>query len=917
MAACDFLVAGGFFRADPGLWLGTSFPSPYPSSPPIMAVLGYRSPQEVLVNRATVLSGTYDPQQLSDVALVAEDKYPLDVDLYPDEGTWQVKLENGLTSPGVRWLRLSGKNSAGDTAIDRLVYVTVSRQPLTDVDSATLKVRQDTFFKASPGDSGQLDDANKVRVEAGQTYTVRRYGIDGVHLKVEFDTAVSPVGKFGYLYRPHVELSRGDRVFCFDEEDLPDTKPGTELLWITQTTKLKAKPEDSSHLSDRQFLDLPHGETFSILGHTCVNGHFKVSFDRPPDNFGNSGYLYHPHVRIRENGTWAEFDPDALTVTVLKTTPFKKQPIASSNLPESDKYTAPVGAIYGVASYELEKSHLKVSLTENLPGFGNTGYFYADFVQLKQGDKPFEPTPVLVYTGPSEVLAGQAVTLDGTFDPQQIASVSLVAEDKYSLPVSLNRSRGTWQVRLDNGFQDAGARWLRLKGTNRQGSAISSQIIYISVLTDSLTVGQSLRLKVLRETYFKAAPVDSSRLDFRQKVEIPAGQTYKVNKYGYLDGHLKVMLEGEISPVGDFGYFFEPHVELNKGDRALSFEIEDVPDQSVSGQMLVTQTTYLKIQPVDSSSLPNSQKAELLLGETFGITGYASTAGHFRITLTESVPGFGNVGYVYWQHVQLKKGNEIIPYNPEALTATVLQATVLKRKPVSASRLSAGDKASLPVGRVYGVSSYTLEDGHIRAALTEELPGYGNTGYLFPAHVQMRRGGETFNPFPSQIELNVPYFSQRDNPRFYWSTCNVTSIAMVFYYYGVRPVGRWPLEDDLLEWVINRYGEGAQTDHAVLSALIRDYGFDHSFSTTRYWSEVETELVNRHPVVLAGDFTATGHIVTVIGYTPSGLIVHDPWGDALTGYANTEGRRLLYPNGYINRVCGPEGNIWAHFIRKR
>ena len=98
--------------------------------------------------------------------------------------------------------------------------------------------------------------------------------------------------------------------------------------------------------------------------------------------------------------------------------------------------------------------------------------------------------------------------------------------------------------------------------------------------------------------------------------------------------------------------------------------------------------------------------------------------------------------------------------------------------------------------------------------------------------------------------------------------------------------------------------------------MIRAYGFKTSFSTTRGWSDLKSELINRRPVVLAGSFTATGHILTVIGYTSTGYIVQDPWGNALTGYSDTEGRKLLYPYSYLDQVAGPDGNIWAHFISR-
>jgi hypothetical protein len=75
------------------------------------------------------------------------------------------------------------------------------------------------------------------------------------------------------------------------------------------------------------------------------------------------------------------------------------------------------------------------------------------------------------------------------------------------------------------------------------------------------------------------------------------------------------------------------------------------------------------------------------------------------------------------------------------------------------------------------------------------------------------------------------------------------------------------------------------------------------------------ELVNRRPVPIAGDFTASGHILCIIGYNQSGYIVNDPWGDAITGYSDVYGGGLMYPYGYMDEVCGPDGNVWAHFIR--
>lgn len=700
------------------------------------------------------------------------------------------------------------------------------------------------------------------------------------------------------------------------QSDAPSAvPPGFSLLSISQTTKLKTKPEDSSQLAPHQQVELLKGQSFYILGYASIEGHFRVTLSREIPGFGKTGYLYWPDVKITKDGKEVRFDPNAVLLTLLKKTAFKKRPADPATLKPAEKISLSAGMVYGVAGYLLEAGNLKVSLTENIPGFGNTGYLSPDAVQLSRSGNSLSDARVTGFNGPTEVLAKQPTTLTGTFDPLQVASVELVAEDKYPLAVTLNRSQGTWQVKLSRGFQEAGARWLRLKGKDSTGKAVSSQLVNITVSTNAATVGKSLILKTVKDTFFKVAPVDSSSLNAQQKVLVRAGKTFSVSKYGLVDGHLKVTLSSPLEPVGNFGYFYEPYVQLSKGSQILKFDIDDVPDTHVSAQMLVTETTFLKAKPVDSSELAENQKKDLTLGQVYGISGYASIKGHYRVTLTQSIPGFGNVGYVYWRHVKIKKYDRLVTYDPNALTATVLQPTVLKKKPVDASRLSNTEKVALPLGRVYGVASYALEEGHIKVSLTEQLQLFGNTGYLYPSHIKMRRGGRTFDPFPSQVELNVPYFSQRDNPRFYWSTCNVTSIAMAFYYYGIRSSSGGQLEDELLDWCVSRYGEGSQTDHTALSELIRAYGFKTSFSPNRTWSEVKNELTNGRPFVLAGDFTASGHIVCAVGHTSEGLIVNDPWGDALTGYSDTEGGKLLYPYGYLNEVAGPDGNIWAHFIQ--
>ncbi|XZN92089.1 MAG: C39 family peptidase [Microcoleus sp.] len=879
------------------------------------SILTYLGPQEIEANRAAALVGIFDKNRVAGIS-ATEGTNALNVEINLSTGTWSIGLAKGFDNPGIRTLQVKATDKTGKVIGEQTFNIKVNPATNSALPLLMLVVLQNTKFKAGTVASASLNDQQKADTIAGQTYLLADYELDDRHLRVELNNPISPVGKSGYFYEEHVLLTKGAKVLRFDRTDLPTPPPGMQLLWVVKKSKLKLSPADSATLSSNQKVDLSQGETFNILGYACIENHFRVTFDRPIPNLGTSAFLYSQHVQILQNGRGIPYDRNAVTMTVLKTTVFKKRPANAATLQPQEKITLPAGIIYGISGFSIEQGHIKVSLTENLPPFGNTGFIFPDFVQFARGGKSFNPAPNLTYQGPTEVLLNQTIALSGTFDKQEAVKVEVIAEDKLPLNVTLNQKAGTWQVNLAKGFSTPGARWLRLRATDSKGNVTGSQIIYITVSSDPLTVGKDLTLKIVSDTLFKVAPVDSSRLNNQQKVLVKAGQTLIVNKYGFIDGHLKVVLDAAITPIGTFGYFYEPDVQLAKGTKILKFDLADVPNTNISAQLLVTQTTQIKGSPEDSLKLPANQVADLILGSTYAITGYACILGHFRVTLAESIPDFGNVGFIYWRHVQIKKLNKEIIFDPDALTVTMLQPTVFKKRPVDANQLSATERTTLPLGRVYGVESYGLEGNHLKVSLTEELPNFGNTGFVVPNSIQFKRGDKVFDPIPNNVELNVPYFSQRDNPRFDWSTCNVTAIAMVLYYYGVRSKWGGQLEDELLQWCFDYAGQGSQTDHNVLSALIKAYGFKTSFSTTRKWADLRSELLNRRPVVLAGDFTASGHIITLIGYNSDGYIAQDPWGDALTGYRDTEGRKLMYPYNYMNQVAGPDGNIWAHFISR-
>ncbi|WP_000292461.1 C39 family peptidase, partial [Leptospira interrogans] len=66
------------------------------------------------------------------------------------------------------------------------------------------------------------------------------------------------------------------------------------------------------------------------------------------------------------------------------------------------------------------------------------------------------------------------------------------------------------------------------------------------------------------------------------------------------------------------------------------------------------------------------------------------------------------------------------------------------------------------------------------------------------------------------------------------------------------------------------------------------------------------QIKQGNPVVVGGDFTGSGHVVTIVGFTPTGYIVHDSYGDRTKGYnaSKTSGQFVHYPYGSFSLGYG-------------
>ncbi len=177
-----------------------------------------------------------------------------------------------------------------------------------------------------------------------------------------------------------------------------------------------------------------------------------------------------------------------------------------------------------------------------------------------------------------------------------------------------------------------------------------------------------------------------------------------------------------------------------------------------------------------------------------------------------------------------------------------------------------------------------------------------------------------FNPpAPTNVDLKVPYLSQRDNELRPMGTCNVTCYAMALSFLGAKRRARdsqRQFEDELFRF-LERNGKDRHV-HDDLAWMGRQYGVDATFSTRRTWDQVEAELTAGNPVIVSTKLTSSGHIILIRGFNEAGYIVNDPFGNALMKYKDRNGAGLVYPYKLMtDKVRGDKPLIWAHFLRRK
>lgn len=175
---------------------------------------------------------------------------------------------------------------------------------------------------------------------------------------------------------------------------------------------------------------------------------------------------------------------------------------------------------------------------------------------------------------------------------------------------------------------------------------------------------------------------------------------------------------------------------------------------------------------------------------------------------------------------------------------------------------------------------------------------------------------------PTEVRLDVPYYSQLDNSSGQgWRECFSSSCAMAAAYWGVLKGG-----DDEYNRIRAKYGD--TTDAQAQVQALRSLGLEARLITNAAPGMLEALLMDGCPVPVGwlhkGHVSAPtggGHWTCLVGFTPTDWIHFDPNGEADMvngGYVNhTKGKGVLYSRANWDRrwqVPTP-GTGWLMHIR--
>lgn len=251
------------------------------------------------------------------------------------------------------------------------------------------------------------------------------------------------------------------------------------------------------------------------------------------------------------------------------------------------------------------------------------------------------------------------------------------------------------------------------------------------------------------------------------------------------------------------------------------------------------------------------------------------------------------------------------------------------------------------VSFVFNVGAGALEDSTIRRRLLagddpatvirEELPRWNHCENGVMEGLIRRRAAEVAlflqqgtapapapagaAVLPTTVELpGFPWFPQLDNGPEGWRQCQTSSVAMCLRFLKVPGIND---DTDYLK-VVERHGD--TTDQAAHAKALAELGVKARFTRTLSLPALREQIRAGRPVAIgmlhhgpASAPTGGGHYIAVFGFTPTHLIVNDPYGEqdlvhgSWTRQGGDSGRGQRYSIANVTPRWLPEGPAsgWA------
>jgi hypothetical protein len=176
------------------------------------------------------------------------------------------------------------------------------------------------------------------------------------------------------------------------------------------------------------------------------------------------------------------------------------------------------------------------------------------------------------------------------------------------------------------------------------------------------------QLKVLSDTILKLRPIQSFELPNEEELPVSGESLLNIDVFYLVNDHIKITLSNPLDAYFKnqyVWYVYTGHAQVMKGNQ---------PVITTDYQLQILQDTILKLQPVDSSKLPDEEKEGIPAGAFLSLHSYALENNHIKVAFADQSFKGRNTWYAYRDHVQVLQNGTPVKFS-KTLTDADFQST--------------------------------------------------------------------------------------------------------------------------------------------------------------------------------------------------------------------------------------------------